>query len=65
MLNTIWLKQPYMFAPLYEEEVNTYLNASARVFDSAQQVCSAMASWAEVITRIVVARTQLLCCARR
>ena len=44
MLNMIWLRQPYKFAPLYEEEVNTYLNASARVFDSAQQVCAAMSS---------------------
>ena len=43
MLNSIWLRQPYGFAPLYAREVTTYLNASARVFDSAQQVQNKLA----------------------
>ena len=40
MLNSIWLREPYKFAPSYAQEVNSYLNASARVFITAQQVCA-------------------------
>ena len=62
MLNSIWLRQPYGFSPLYAQEVNTYLNASARVFDSAQQVCDAMSSglrysralWQQISSNVAV-----------
>jgi len=55
MLNSIWLRQPYGFEPEYAKQVNTYLNASARVFDSAQQVCAATFHDLLFLRRTVVA----------
>jgi hypothetical protein len=40
MLNSIWLRQPYEFLPLYAHEVSRNLNATARTLTTAQQVQS-------------------------
>ena len=38
MLNSIWLRQPYEFSPMYAQEVSSYLNATAKTLTTAKQV---------------------------
>ena len=62
MLNSIWLRQPYEFSPVYTHEVSSYLNATARTLTTAQQVNSLLmyfflGSWPCLSDRVMTCYT--------